>query len=283
MALKIVTDSLSDIPAELAKQLDITVVPLYIVIDDKSYRDRIDITDDEFYHRLVHDKIRASTSQPSPSDFIEVYDKLGEYADGIISIHATSGMSGTVNSAEHAKSQSTAKCPIAVIDSQMIAVPFEMIVIAAAKMAKAGCPFQEVVDTVKGMLSRIHILALFDTLEYLARGGRIGKARSLVGSLLNIKPLLTIKDGIFTPVSQARSKPKAKERLLEFVNSFDTNNIESIGVTYSTNREEILELINGISVFPTEQITISRLGPVIGSHTGPGLMAIAVITRDSPT
>ncbi|MCL1885493.1 MAG: DegV family protein [Dehalococcoidia bacterium] len=276
MPVKIVTNSTADIPKELAEELDITVVSEYVIFNNECYRDRIDISEDEFYDKLVHENIQATTSQPTPQDFLEVYDRLGKEADGIISIHISTNLSGTCKSAEHAKKHTTTKCPIEIIDSQTISLALGMAVINAAKMAKAGMGFQEIVHAVNAMLPRIHVLIMFDTLEYLARGGRIGKAKSLVGSLLNIKPLLTIKGGIFAPVQQVHSKSKAKKKLLEFATGF--RDIEDIYAVYSTDRTEAVELIQKITHFPTERIVLSRLGPVIGTHAGPGLLAIAVRT-----
>jgi DegV family protein with EDD domain len=280
MPVKIVTNSTSDISKELAEELDITVVAEYVIFNNKCYKDRIDISEDEFYDKLVRDNIHATTSQPTPQDFIDVYDELGKDADGIVSIHISTNLSGTVNSAKQAQKLTSAKCPIAVIDSKTISMALGMAVVAAAKMAKAGKSFQEIVDAVNAMLPHIHVLIMFDTLEYLARGGRIGKAKSLVGSLLNIKPLLTIKDGGFAPVIQVHSRAKAKKKLLEFAASFE--NVEDIHAVYSTDRNEIIALINNINHFPIERIVLSRLGPVIGSHAGPGLLAIAVRTSNQP-
>ncbi|MCL2281074.1 MAG: DegV family protein, partial [Dehalococcoidia bacterium] len=168
--------------------------------------------------------------------------------------------------------------PIEIIDSKTISLALGMAVINAAKMAKAGKGFQEIVDAVNEMLPRIDVLIMFDTLEYLARGGRIGKAKSIVGSMLNTKPLLTIRDGGFAPVTQVHSKATAKKKLLEFAASF--KNIEDLYAVYSTDREEALELLNKITHFPAERIVLSQLGPVIGSHAGPGLLAIAVRTTN---
>ena len=276
MSIKIITDSTSDIPKELAKELDITVVPQYVIFGNKCYKDRIDISDDEFYAKLVNDNILSTTSQPTVQDFLAIYNELSADADGIISIHISTGLSGTVNSAEQAKKLIDTKCPIEIIDSKKISMALGLAVINAAKMAKSGMGFQEIVDAVHQMIPCIHELVMFDTLEYLARGGRIGKARSLVGSLLNIKPLLNLKDGEFAPVLQVRNKDRAKKKLLEFVSSFE--NIEDLCGLHSTNREEIAELIGRVQNFPAERVIMSRLGPVIGTHTGPGVLAIVLRT-----
>jgi len=276
MSVKIITDSTSDIPKELAEELDITVIPQYVIFGNKCYKDRVDISDDEFYTKLVNENILSTTSQPTVQDFLAIYNEFHTNADGIVSIHISTGLSGTVNSAEQAKKLIDTKCPIEIIDSKKISMALGVAVITAAKMAKSGMGFQEIVDAVYKMIPCIHELVMFDTLEYLARGGRIGKARSLVGSLLNIKPLLNLKDGEFAPVLQVRSKDRAKKKLLEFVSSFE--NIEDICGLHSTNREEIAELVSKINNFPTERIILSRLGPVIGTHTGPGVLSIVLRT-----
>ena len=276
MSIKIVTNSTSDIPKELAEELDITIVPEYVVFDNKCYKDRIDITEDQFYDKLINENIQPTTACPSPQDFLDVYNELGKNADGIISIHTSSKLSGTINSAKQAKKTTSAKCPIEVIDSKTISLALGMAVIYAAKMAKDGKGFQEILNAVNALQLRVHVLIMFDTLKYLARGGRVGKAKFLASSLLNVKPLLTIKDGEFAQVLRVHGKDKAKRKLLEFTAGFE--NIEAICAIHSTNEQEIAQLIKSVTNFPSERVLLGRLGPVIGSHAGPGLLAIAVQT-----
>ncbi|MCL2140581.1 MAG: DegV family protein [Dehalococcoidia bacterium] len=278
MPVRIVTDSASDISIDLAKELNITIIPQYLIFDTQCYRDRIDISEGEFYHRLVYEKTQPTTSQPTLQDFLTVYDELSAEADGIVSIHISNEMSGTILTAQQAQKLSKAHCPIAVIDSRGVSMLLGITAIAAAKAANAGKSFQEVVDEVQNTLDHLHALALFDTLTYLARGGRIGKAKSLIGSILNVKPLLTVRNGEFSPVSQVRSATKAKEKLLEFANGFDK--VKDMAVVYSTDREEASLLAGKIKSFPTEDILLAQLSPVIGAHTGPGLLAIIMRTYD---
>lgn len=278
MPVKIVTNSSADIPEELVKELDITVVPEYVIFGSKSYRDHIDMSTEIFYDKLVHGKIQPTTSNPNAQDFITAYNELGQSADAIVSIHISTKLSGTVNSAQQARKVTSAKCPIEIIDSQLVAIPLGLVVIHAARMAKEGKGCQEIVDSTREMLSRVHILVMFDTLTYLARGGRIGRAKSLVGAMLNVKPLLTLKNGEFTPVTQVRSKVKAKEKLLDFVKTF--KDIEDLCVVYSSDKAEAAELAKEIEGFPPERIMLVRLGSVVGVHTGPGLLAVAVRTKN---
>ncbi len=277
MAVKIVTNSSSDIPQALIDELGITVVPEYVIFGSKAYRDRIDISEDKFYDMLVNEKLQATTSNPSPKDFVAAYDETGKTADAICSIHISSKMSGTVNSATQARKQTTAKCPIEIIDSGLVAVALGIVVVAAARLAKEGKSLQEIADATRATIGRVHLLAAFDTLEYLARGGRIGRAKALVGSLLNVKPLLTIKDGEMAPVTQVRSKAKAKEKLLEFAASF--KDVEEMWVIYSTTRDEAEELAKQIKGFPANKVQLSRLGTTVGTHAGPGMLAIGVRTK----
>jgi DegV family protein with EDD domain len=277
MTVRIITDSSADIPPSIAEKLDIMVVPQHLVFGDKTYRDRIDITPDEVYDRLLNSKVQPTTSQPSPQEFAKFYKEAGQQADGIVSIHISGKMSGTVRSAENGKQLANLACPVEIIDSQFVALALGIMVIAAARMAKAGKSAGEIADATRSMIPNVRLVTLFDTLEYLARGGRIGKGKALLGSLLNVKPMLMLKEGEFVPVTQVRSRAKGKEKLLEYVRN--TRDIEDIGIIYSTGKEEARELAAAIKDFPQERIIVASLGPAVGSHTGPGLLAIAFRTK----
>ena len=274
MATKIVTDSSADLPEEVTKELGITVVPLYVRFGEEVYRDRVDISEDEFYQRLQHDPIHPSTIQPSPQDFANAYQKLAPEADGIVSIHISAKLSGTCNSALQGKETIAEKCPIEVIDSQTLTMGLGLIVMAAARAAKAGGGMSAVVDEVKQMIPRIHLLFTLDTLKYLALGGRIGKAKALLGAVLNVKPILAIKEGEVVPAGQVRSRSKGIDRLFDFVQS--ASSIQDLAIIYNTTPDEAQTLAEHIApLFAKEQIMIARLGPMLGVHAGPGALAIA--------
>ncbi len=274
MATKIVTDSSADLPEEVIKELGITVVPLYVRFSNDVYHDGIDISGDEFYRRLQHDPIHPSTIQPSPQDFFDGYQKLGPEADGIVSIHISSKLSGTCNSALQGKKMIEEGHPIEVIDSQTLTMGLGLIVMAAARAAKAGGSMSEVVDEVKQMIPRIHLLFILDTLKYLALGGRIGKAKALLGSVLNVKPILAIKEGEVVPAGKVRSRSKGIDRLFDFVQS--ASSIQDLAIIYNTTLDEAQTLAEHIApLFAKEQIMTARLGPVLGVHAGPGALAIA--------
>ena len=193
MVVKIVTDSLSDITDDLAQELGITVVPLTVLFGHESFLDRVTITTDEFYHRLAHGTVWPTTTQPPPGDFVNVYNKLAKETDEILVVTLSNKLSGTYQSALQAKDMIEGKCRIEVIDSLKIAMSLGLIVISAAKAAQTGANLGEVANLVRKAMPRSHLMAYFDTLKYLAKGGRIGKAQGLLGAILSIKPILTVK------------------------------------------------------------------------------------------
>ena len=275
MAFKIVTDSTADLPTELANELHITVVPEYVRFGNQLYRDRLDISEDEFYKRLVHDTIYPSTSQPTPQDFANTYRELSKEAEGIISIHLTGKLSGTCNSALRGKELAETNCPIEIVDSQLLTMSLGLLVIEAARIVESGKNMRQVVEEIKHTIPSIHFLALLDTLKYLALGGRIGKAQALLGSMLSVKPMLTIKGGELVPVGQVRTRAKGIEKLFDFVKT--AANIQDLAIVYNTTPDEAVTLAGHIGLmFPKERIRLSRLGPALGVHAGPGVLAIAL-------
>ena len=191
--IKIATDSSADLLAPIAQELGISVVPLYVRFGDDIYRERVSINDEEFYQKLVHGTVYPVTIQPGPQDFVEVYQRLSEEADAIVSIHLSSKLSGTFNSALQAKDMLSNSCHIEVVDSQTITLALGLMTIAAAEAANAGESLQQVLAVVKEAMHDTHSLVLLDTLKYLQMGGRIGKAKALLGSVLHVKPLISIK------------------------------------------------------------------------------------------
>jgi len=275
MPVRIVTDSSADLPDQLAEEMGISVIPLYVRFGDEVHRDRVDITEDEFYQRLEHDPIHPVTIQPGPQDFLELYQRLAPDADGIVSIHISSKLSGTCNSALMAKEMMEGECPIEVVDSLAVSMGLGLEVLVAAQAAKAGESLEKVVEAANQAIPKINLLALFDTLKYLLLGGRIGKAKALLGSILNVKPVLTLKDGEVVPAGQVRTRAKGIDKLVEFVK--DAADIQDLAVVHSTTPDEAQELAERIgSVFDREKIRIARLGPVLGVHMGPRVLIIAL-------
>jgi DegV family protein with EDD domain len=281
MTIKIVTDSAADLPSKLTDELDITVVPVYLRFGEQVYRDRVDISEEEFYQRLLSDPVHPNTTQPSPQDFANVYDKLSQEADGIISIHITSKLSGTYNSAVLGKKMVSERCPIEIVDSQTLSIAVGLMVIQASKMARSGMSLQQIVDEINKIIPNVHLLILFDTLKYLVKGGRIGKAKGLLGSVLNVKPLLTVRDGELMPSGQVRTRSKGMDRLLDFVK--DATEIQDLAILHSTTLDEAQALVERTSpIFPKERTILARLGPGLGVHGGPGILAVALREKELP-
>ena len=279
MAVKIVTDSLSDITGDLAQELGVTVVPLTVFFGQESFLDRVTMTTDEFYYRLTHGTIWPTTTQPPPVDFINVYNKLAKETDEILVVTLSSKLSGTYQSAMQAKDMMEGKCRIEVIDSLMVAMSLGLIVISAAKAAKAGANLDALADLVRKAMSRSHLIAYFDTLKYLAKGGRIGKAQGLLGAMLSIKPILTVKDGEMSPLTRLRSKAAGMDYLYNSAASY--SHIEELAVEHATTPDEADELVERLSsLHPKERIYRSTLSPVVGTHAGPGAMAVSVLEAE---
>ena len=275
MAIRIVTDSTSDIPAALAEQLGVVVVPANVVIDDVNYRDGIDMTSDEFYQRLVSGPRLPTTSQPSVGTFQAAYQEILEQGDEIVSIHVSGKLSGTVNSAEQAKASLGDSAPIEVVDSEAASIALTLIVMGAAEAVHGSSSRGEVAEQVRRDLSRTSAAFALDTLEYLQKGGRIGKAQAFMGSLLSVKPILTLVDGEVHPLERPRNHQRAMRRLQELTREKGT--ITRLGVIYSTDEEWAAELRDSLGdLLPAEQVVTARFGPALGTYVGPRAVGVAV-------
>ena len=276
MTVKIVTDSVADLPPQVAKELGIAVVPLNVRFGSEVYRDGIDLTAEQFYDRLVHSETLPVTSVPSPGAFAEAYDRLAEETDEILVITLTSKLSGTHEVAVQSVELMKRKCRVEVVDSQWAVMAQGFIAIAAAKAARDGASLDETMDIARRNISRVDIRGAFDTLEYLKRGGRIGKAAALLGSMLSFNPIIGMKDGEVFPFGRPRSRAKAIDHLYNFAMSYA--HIEGLAIEYATARDEAEMLGERLSAkFPRESIYYSRASPVIGTHTGPSLLVITVL------
>jgi DegV family protein with EDD domain len=281
MTVKIVTDSGSDITQEEARELGITVVPLYLRFGDKVYRDGVDIDAPEFYQKLVSSPVHPSTSSPSPGDFAKVYEEVSQDAEEIVSIHITSKHSTTFNAALLGKELVEGnRCRIEVMDSQGVSMWQGLVAIAAAKVAGAQSSLHQVTERIRETIHRLQALALLDTLAYAVRGGRLGKAISVVESVLSVKPFITLRDGEIHTAGLARTRSKGIERLREFIRQ--ASPIEDISIVYSTTPDEARTLTESVNqLFPNIVPRIARMGPALGVHAGPGTLAAIVKKLDS--
>ena len=276
MTVKVVTDSTCDISAQLVQELGIAVVPIYVVFGDKSYRDKIDIGEDEFYEKLIHGPVHPTTSIPTPKDFADVYNKLAQETDEIISIHLTSKESGTYNAALLARQLvDNKKCRIEVIDSLSVSLGLGLLVIEAAREARTGASLEKIAELMHQAVHKVHLIILLDTLKYVVRGGRLSKAHGILGSVLKVKPLLTLREGDLSLMGVARTKAKAVERLYEFAKGFPK--VKEIAVAYTTTHDEAKALADRIkAAFPGVPLSLTRVGSSLGTHAGPGGMGVAV-------
>jgi DegV family protein with EDD domain len=279
----IVTDSVADLPPQVAEELGITVVPLVVRFGTDLYRDGLDLSPDQFYGRLRTSKALPATSVPPPVAFADAYDKLAEKTNEIVVVSVTSRLSATYQVALQAAGLMKKKCRVEVLDSQWAIMPQGFIAIAAAKAAQSGARLDEVLDVARHTIHRVDMRAAFDTLEYLERGGRIGKAQAFLGSLLKVNPIIGLKDGEVYPLARERSRAKAIDYLYNFAASFGT--IEGLAVEYAADLDEANRLVHRLhSKYPQVPIYLTRTSPAIGTHTGPGLIVVSVLgDRQSAT
>jgi DegV family protein with EDD domain len=279
MAVKIVTDTLSDIDGDLIKELGVTVVPLYVRFGETVYKDRVEITAEEFYRRLVSEPNLPSTTQPTPNDFFEIYESLAKETDEILVIVVSSKLSGTYQSATQAVEMMGGKCRIEVIDSLNVAMGMGLMVISAVNAVKAGANLDKAAELVRKAVPRSHLIAYFDTLKYLAKGGRIGKASGLLGSMLSVKPILTVKDGEMSPLTRVRSLNAGLDYFCNFAASY--SNIEGMAVEHATTPDDADKLVERLGeIYPKERIRRAVISPVVGTHSGPNALALTVLEGD---
>ena len=217
MTVRVITDSTADLPPEMAAELGIEVVPLNVHFGTDTFRDGIDLSADEFYERLVASSCPPTTSQPSVGAFLEVYQKALEGADGIVSVHISAKLSGTWNSAIQAREQLADPSRVQVVDTGQASMGLGWVAVAAARAAQAGASLEEVAREAQSTAEQVRVLFLVDTLEFLQKGGRIGKAQAMFGSVLSIKPLLTIQEGEVHPMERVRTRGKGVARLVQLV------------------------------------------------------------------
>jgi DegV family protein with EDD domain len=278
MGVKIVTDSTADLPQGLAEELDIAVVPLKVHFGDEEFLDWLDLDSESFFAKLKSSSVMPRTSQPSPADFEAVYKRVGEDGDTVISIHISAQLSGTYQSATIAKSMLEGM-DLEVVDSKVTSMALGIVVIEAARAAKAGKNREEILAQVYDQLSRVRVFFGVDTLEYLQKNGRIGKASALLGGLLSVKPLLTLMDGVIVPKEKVRGKAKLMERLSGVVAEELGADVQGKAVIlHGNDLDGALKLKEKLEeAYNFSELIVSSLGAVIGTHTGPGVLGVAIL------
>ncbi|KPL21377.1 MAG: hypothetical protein AMJ93_09770 [Anaerolineae bacterium SM23_84] len=275
----VVTDSSAYIPEQALGGLSIPVIPMWLIWGDDRFRDGVDIDPPTFYRRLQQSTVFPTTSQPSAGEFEEFFRQAGVDADAIVAVLITSKLSGTVASAHAARAQ-LPELDIRIVDSLSVSMGLGFVTLAAARAAAAGKALDEVVTTAEAVRDRLNLLFVVDTLEYLHRGGRIGGAKWLVGTMLSIKPLLHFVDGTIEPLAQVRTKRKATARLLEVVEErLGGRQMAEVSVFDANSPGEGNAIAEQIKErFGVSTVYRTVLSPAIGVHGGPGTIGVVFYT-----
>lgn len=267
--IKIVTDSTAELTQDVIEQLGITVVPLTIHVDGQDYLDGVTLSAEEFIGKMKQSKELPKSSQPSAGKFTEIYDELGKDGSEILSIHMTGGMSGTVKSAESAASITSSN--VTVVDSRFISHALAFQVKEAARLAQQGKSMDEIVRHLDRVRENTRLFVVVDTLDNLVKGGRIGKGRAMLGSLLSIKPIASLAGGEYTPVAKARSYKQVITYLMnEFNKDSAAKGVKAVGIAQADGYQMATPLKEAIEATGFKDVKLSFTTPVISTHTGPG-------------
>jgi DegV family protein with EDD domain len=274
-SIGVVTDSTADLQPAVQERLGVAVVPLIINWDGQTYRDRIDLTQADFYRRLRTSKSLPRTGSPSLVAFETAFREQLKQHDTVVSVNLAARLSGTYEVARRA-AESVDPQRIAVVDSGSVSVCLGWLAETAADLARQGAALAEIVERLEEVRGRVRILALLETLEFLQRGGRIGRAAALAGTLLSVKPILTVKDGEVAPVERVRTMNGALRRLVELVVA--QGPVERLGVIdadAATNAAEVEKQLR--QRYPDLTVERGELGPVVGTHGGPGVVGVGIL------
>lgn len=281
VTVKVVTDSVATVPLDLVQELNITVVPANVVFGQEVFQDGVDLSPEAFYARLATSPVLPTTAVPPPGVFEAVYRRLGREGRHIVSIHIPARLSGMVNAAQTA-AQALPEMEIAVVDGGNISMALGWLVVIAARAAQAGRTFDEVLAQMQATIPRLRLVAMLDTLEYVRRGGRISLPQAWLGTLLDVKPIIEVRDGEVRPVGRVRTRSRALQRLVELV--AETGAAEEMAVIQA-NAPDMAERLRQMlgELHPLDRIPITEAGPVLATHAGPGAVGVAwVLASGAP-
>lgn len=273
--VKIVTDSSADMPPQVVEELGITILPLTIHLGQKTLRDGVDITPADFVTRMANTLTPPTTTAPTQKQFDETFVELTKGGGEVVAILASSKLSPTFRNAQRAALPLLGRSKIIIVDSQLITVGLGMLVTAAGRAAARGDSLEDVVRLVRGMIPRIYIGFFVETLDYLERGGRIGKAQAMLGNMLNIKPLLILEEGEIVALEKVRTRAKAIEKLVEFITEF--THIQKMVVLHGNTPQDVATLIEQTNLLmPNLDISVDHYGPVTATHVGTDALGVVV-------
>lgn len=272
----IVTDSTADLPADYRERHGITMVPLNVHLGDRTWRDQVDLTTPQFMELLAKSDQFPTTSQPSAGVFEQTFRELAETHDEIVCVLISSRLSGTVQSAQIAAAAVADTIHVEVVDSLNASLGCGFQVLHAQRLAESGEQAGAIALTLRAQTNRYHIIFFVETLDHIRRGGRIGKAASLVGSVLKLKPLLRIDEGQVVPFERTRTRRKATDALVEFAENL--TGIERISVLHNTTPDDAEALNARVAPLARQQseVPVALFGPVLGTHVGPGTLGLAI-------
>lgn len=270
--IAIVTDSTAYLPTDTIHKFGITVVPLMVNFGQESHKEGVEITADQFFARLASEKSLPTTSQPSVGEMVQAYERLLQTHDSIIGIFISSKLSGTAHSAETAARM--VEGDISVIDSKITSSGQARLVLAACEMIEQGLDKETIVEKLNVMVESIKAYFIVDSLDHLHRGGRISGVSALIGSLLQVKPILHVQDGKLELLEKVRTRKKSLARITELVKTAqDPNKHLTLTIVYTDNPSDAAEVAEQAKAnFPGASIATAQIGPVIGTHVGPGLI-----------
>lgn len=273
MAVKVVTDSASDIPAELAEGLGISVVPCTVFFGAEAFKDGVEITKEEFFNRLTTGNIMPTTTQPSVGDFLDVYRPLAEAGHDIVSVHVSGKLSGTVNSARLAAGE-LPDTTVEIVDTELASMGAALAAKAAADAVSGGADAAGAAEAARNAAANTEVYFVPETLEYLKRGGRIGGAQALLGSLLSMKPILALVDGEVHPQEKVRTKAKAVQRMRNI--GAEKAPYREAAVIHRVSDEEAEAMAEHLAQFTANPVIRAPVGASVGAHTGPGVIGFAL-------
>lgn len=270
--IRVVTDSAADLPADVRTRLGITVIPLTVRFGTETFTDGVDLDTSSFWRRLEADSGLPETAAPSAGAFIDAFERLAtDGEDGIVVVSLSSRLSATHQAAVIA-AENFRRIPVRVVDSQTVSMAQGLVAIAAAEAGGAGSSLDEVTVVATNAVSRVDILVALDTVDFLRRGGRIGGAQAMIGGLLDVKPLLTVEDGVVTAAGRVRTRSKARAAIID--RALAHRNAQRMAVLHGGS-DDIDEVVDAIRAAVGEHVVVAELGPVVGTHAGPGTIGVA--------
>jgi DegV family protein with EDD domain len=273
MAVRIVTDSSCDLPPAVVEEMGIEIVPLSIRFGDEEYVDRRDLTPEQFWAKLADSPVLPETAAPSAGAFEDAFRRLAdEGADAIVCVMLSSELSATIQSAQVGSKAVQPDCPVEIVDSLTVSLALGNLALTGARMAREGAGAESIVRELEDLRGRSRLFGTLDTLEYLKKGGRVGGAQALVGSMLSIKPVIACEEGRVEPLARVRTRSKALRWLVDKVKEEGT--VEDLAVLHgdAPDLPMLLEMLEPL--YPADQVMVSQLGPVVGTHAGPRTIGV---------